>query len=96
MRPNQLHYVLTLEETITFGKHFFSSATIVESCYGIVHTFFSDDAITNAYHQPLLVNVTSFLWYWLRQIEGEDGTPVSADDEHPGKTSAFTWSRRDF
>lgn len=83
MRPNQLHYVVTLEESIAFGKHFYSSSNIVESCCGIVHSFFSDDVITNARHDELLIQVPSFLWYWLRFYEGENGEQLPEDLQQP-------------
>ena len=48
MRPNTPHAVFTPENCITYGSHFVATSTLRETCYGVVHSFISSSAITNA------------------------------------------------
>jgi hypothetical protein len=57
MKPNTYHYVLTLENSITFGHHFYAASSIRNSIWGAVHCSLYGDTVTNIDH-PL---VTTFL-----------------------------------
>lgn len=64
-QPCTQHYVLTTDDSIVCGRHFYSSATILKSCCGVVHTFFKGFAITNTEHnytKPLLHRIM-VLWF---------------------------------
>lgn len=88
MRPNTRHYVLTLKPTMVFGKHFYFGRSIVETCYGIVHTFLSDEIITNTSHPELLHYVASFLRWWALHFDKKVQSPEEAESD-PGEKHHF-------
>ena len=51
MRPSTPHYVLTVENSITFGRHFYSSASLSDSVYGVIHSFVLHLGVTNTLHE---------------------------------------------
>ncbi|KAF8066069.1 hypothetical protein FPV67DRAFT_1359440, partial [Lyophyllum atratum] len=51
MRPNTIHAVLTPDASICRGGHFYATATIRDSVYGLYHTFVASSYITNALHK---------------------------------------------
>jgi hypothetical protein len=53
MRPNTPHYVLTIKNSITIGRHMYPSSTIRHSIMGIVHTFILNYSVTNTIHHDL-------------------------------------------
>jgi len=56
MRPNTVHYVLTVSNSITFGRHLYPRCTIQSTIYGMVHTFVLSTGITNtSYHRMQLM-----------------------------------------
>jgi hypothetical protein len=80
MKPNTFHYVVTLENSVTIGRHFYCTSTILQSVIGIVHTFLMGHAITNVHHQDDLQSVLRRimgLWY-MRYNESS----YSFDDHH--------------
>jgi hypothetical protein len=48
MRPNTPHYVVTLEDAITLGRHFYAMSTIKESIFASIHCAILNSALTNA------------------------------------------------
>lgn len=50
MKPSTPHYVLTLENSITYGRHFYSSADLEYSVYGVIHSFVAHAGVTNTLH----------------------------------------------
>jgi len=50
MRPNTPHYVLTLEHSITLGRHFYAASTMMETCLAYIHCGILNGAITNTDH----------------------------------------------
>lgn len=70
MRPCTPHYVLTSEEAIISGSHFYASATLKASCCGAVHALLADNMITNTSHPELLPQLASFnFWFNLLQYQ---------------------------
>lgn len=65
MRPGTRHYVLTLKPTMVFGKHFYSSSTLRETCFSLVHTLLADNIITNTSHARLTHYIGLFPEWWL-------------------------------
>lgn len=65
MRPCTPHYVLTQEPTIVFGKHFYASSTIADSCVGLVQTLLHDRIITNTTHGDVHHFLGCILHWWL-------------------------------
>lgn len=50
MRPCTPHFVLGIDNSIVLGRHYYATATIRRSCFGIVHTFVMGAGITNTSH----------------------------------------------
>lgn len=50
MRPSTPHFVLGTAPTIVLGRHYYATASIRRSCFGIVHTFVMGLGITNTFH----------------------------------------------
>lgn len=50
MRGGTPHFVLGTEGSIVLGRHYYATASIRRSCFGIVHTFVMGLAITNTFH----------------------------------------------
>lgn len=80
MRPNTVHLVLTTENAITRGSHFYSAATIRRSYYGDLHAFISGSSITNIDHPPSrrLMRVIMANWTKWYRDNAQDG-PDNAD-----------------
>lgn len=53
MRPNTPHYVLTVQNAINLGHHFYCRSTLDDHSWGLIHTGIVEGAITNAVHPEL-------------------------------------------
>jgi hypothetical protein len=62
MRPNVLHGVVTLNDSICHGGHYLASSTMLATMMGTIHTFVGNMYITNTTH-----DVASMLY---RQVLG--------------------------
>jgi hypothetical protein len=51
MKPTTVHYVLTVEDSITYGRHFYCASTISDSIFGLVHSFVVGVGATNTLHE---------------------------------------------
>jgi hypothetical protein len=65
MRPTTPHYVLTVENSITYGRHFYAVSTISDSVWGAVHAFVLGCAVTNTLHDNTrtLFRRVMAMWY---------------------------------
>jgi hypothetical protein len=69
MRPNTPHYVLTLQNSITLGRHFYATSTILETCFAYIHCGILNAALTNTDHpeadqllaRMLILSVNNYL-----------------------------------
>jgi hypothetical protein len=57
MQPNTFHYVVTLENSVTIGRHFYCASTISQTVIGVIHTFLMGHGITNVEHNNALQTV---------------------------------------
>src|SRR3978361_1019940 len=64
MRPCTPHYVVSAQHTTTLGTHFYSTASIADSCFGIVHAVCRDGAITNATHDDSRTILRRMFAHW--------------------------------
>src|ERR1700722_336933 len=48
MRPCTLHYVVTLENSITLGRHFYARSTARVTVWGLIHCAIMHTSVTNA------------------------------------------------
>jgi hypothetical protein len=53
MKPNTLHFVVTLENSINIGFHFFCLANLMDHICGVVHTGIAELIVTNTVHPEL-------------------------------------------
>ena len=65
MRPTTPHYVLMVENSITYGRHFYAKSSIADSVYGVIHAFVLGHGITNALHDntKTLLRRMMAMWY---------------------------------
>jgi hypothetical protein len=64
MRPNTVHFVLTVEDSIVYGRHFYSKAAMQATVFGIVHTFVMSYTLTNALHDELDTMLRRMMVMW--------------------------------
>ena len=67
MRPATPHYVVTLEPTMVYGKHFYCDSTLDRSCYGVVHALLADQLVTNTSHPELISSIVGHI-PWLQRL----------------------------
>lgn len=67
MRPATPHYVITTDNSVTFGRHFYAASTLAETCFGIIHTIMLDSSVTNASHDATRTLLRRILsnWYFV-------------------------------
>ena len=65
MRPNTPHYVVTLENSIVHGRHFYSSSTMIDTVLGVVRTFLMGIGVTNALHDNTRVLLRRMMVMWV-------------------------------
>lgn len=71
--------MVTLETSITYGRHFYSSATLMESVWGIVHCFVMNIGVTNILHENvtrtylhrIMAMITLYYVSDMLEVEGE-------------------------
>lgn len=54
MRPNTVHYVLTVNDSIVYGRHLFPVKSMQSTVSGIIHTFILNYTVTNTLHDSTL------------------------------------------
>ncbi|KAK0197650.1 hypothetical protein F5146DRAFT_995285 [Armillaria mellea] len=64
MKPNILHYVLTLEHSVAYGGHFIPRTGIKAVIIGYVHTAFLTYSITNTLHPEIKRLLFRMLLNW--------------------------------
>lgn len=64
-----MHYVLTVSNSITFGRHLFPRSTIQSTIYGIAHTFVMSTSITNTAHSQMQVMLYRLMAMWTIEYE---------------------------
>jgi hypothetical protein len=64
MQPCTLHYVVTVDNCTTLGRHFYSTATIADSCFGLIHSVFRNGDDHNTSHDGSLTLLRRIFAYW--------------------------------
>lgn len=72
MRPNTPHIVMTLESSITYGRHFYATSTMRATAVGIVHTFLLNSEITNTDHPACWKILQRMLLFWFEELKGQE------------------------
>lgn len=70
MRPTTLHYVITMEDSFVYGRHFLTSSTIQDSICGIIHCFMMGYCITNTLHEGLSTMLRWIMCMWQVHYDG--------------------------
>ncbi|KAK0493732.1 hypothetical protein EDD18DRAFT_1356182 [Armillaria luteobubalina] len=81
MRPDTHHAVITLENSIIKGHHFYATATLTKSVAGWVHTCMLEYRIVNILHLELHELLLCMSCYFYMIMKGNEG---SNDLEIPG------------
>jgi hypothetical protein len=76
MQPGTLHFVLTTENTLVSGQHFFTPATLARSVCSYVVTLFAEHFVTNAKHECFLSAMQAFATWWARAIDNPGAFPT--------------------
>lgn len=90
MRPGTPHYVVTTEDAITWGRHFYASSSIQDTVLGVVQTFVMDYGLTNALHDKSRTLLRRIMAMWSESL--------CYRLEEPGKTytySSFLYANAD-
>lgn len=82
MRPNTPHAVFTTEHCITYGSHFIATSTLSETCYGLVHSFISSSAITNADNKSVWMVLQRLACYYHQIFTNGDWNEPDFDASH--------------
>ncbi|KAK7458677.1 hypothetical protein VKT23_009676 [Stygiomarasmius scandens] len=72
MQPNTPHCVVSLEDCIAYGLHFYSSSTITLTCIGLCCSFVRLDEITNNDHKEVRRMLVTMLGYWVHEFTCDD------------------------
>lgn len=68
MSPGALHFVLTTEDTVTIGNHFYLSRAAAPTAQSLVHTLLLDNLITNTTHADLIIYRLEMIDYFLNDF----------------------------
>jgi hypothetical protein len=69
MRPNTPHYVLGTDHSIMLGRHFYSTSTISDSCFAIIHRDMMEWLVTNQHHQKTSTFLRRMMSMWTKHYE---------------------------
>jgi hypothetical protein len=66
MRPCTVHYVVSTEDAIVLGRHFYSTSTMMATISGIVHTFVTGNFAINDSHVRTRTMINRIFYMWLK------------------------------
>ena len=92
MKPNSPHAVYTTNSAICYGGHFYCSATIRNSIFGIYHTFCAATLLTNTEHTVdscLLLRRMLVYTHYLFARRAFDATRPTMPTPHVPDVSTF-------
>ncbi|KAL0580186.1 hypothetical protein V5O48_001845 [Marasmius crinis-equi] len=72
MRPCTPHYVVTLENSLCHGSHFYTSTTMSDTCLGVLHTFTHHNHITNQSEVSHRATLARIMCFWASCLVGSD------------------------
>lgn len=72
MRPNTPHMVYTVFDSICHGWHFYTTSTLRDSLYGIVHCFMAQEVVTNTEHPKSIHLLLRLIHYFHQELVGGD------------------------
>lgn len=87
MRPNTHHYVLTVDDAVTFGRHLYTSSTAQATSFGIIHSFILNYAVTNKLHDELFTMLRRMMTMWHIRYEQDSALDVASEPHVPNITT---------
>ena len=63
MRPGTPHAVITLQKSVTIGKHFYSMSTIQDTAFSLMHSFILEKSITNTSHPACMFLIRQLITF---------------------------------
>ena len=72
MRPSTVHYVVSTDDAIVLGRHFYAASTIRRTISGMVHTFITGFLITNDSHERTNTLIRRLFALWLRYYVADE------------------------
>jgi hypothetical protein len=73
-----VHYVVTVADSITYGRHFYSAGSISDTVFGIIHCFVMGYGVTNALHDTTRTLIRRIMRMWFDNL-------AMSQDVSPGK-----------
>jgi hypothetical protein len=83
MRPNTPHYVLTVDHSITYSRHFYATSTIRDTCWAIVHCTIGSNTFTNTERPHTTQLLRRILLWSLEEYERGISTPSQSNTYYP-------------
>jgi len=71
MQPNTPHYVLTVEDSIVYGRHMYPSSVSQSIAFGIIHTFILSFGVTNTLHNEMFTFLRRLMAMWYTRYKEE-------------------------
>ena len=81
LAPGAIHVVLTTEDSLIAGGHFFNLETFALTLNAVVLEHFAGLAVTNANHDDACIIAFKLLWYCLTVLRGENEGDCSGPSE---------------
>lgn len=82
MQPYTFHCVFTPQHSICHGGHFLSTATLRQTCYGLIHAFVASSVITNTEHRDAWIISQRMMQYYHCIFTTEQWDEESLDFSH--------------
>jgi hypothetical protein len=89
MRPNTPHYVVTVKDSITHGRHLYTTSCSQSTAQGIIHTFIMTYAVTNALHDDLFTMLRRMMVMWHAFFVNPSPSPTELGSLHVPDIASF-------
>lgn len=73
MRPGTLHFVLTVQDSLCHGGHFYSSQTMTDTGFAIFQSFVASSVLTNTTNVYAVEGLQRILGYWTKELMNLEG-----------------------
>jgi len=83
MKPNTVHYVLTVDDAITYSHHFYPAHCAQMTTFGIIHVFILNFAVTNTLHDELFTLIRRIMAMWHVRYDEDRAFNAAADPHIP-------------
>ncbi|KAH6868940.1 hypothetical protein BKA70DRAFT_1242686 [Coprinopsis sp. MPI-PUGE-AT-0042] len=81
MAPNMIHAVWTMENSICYGRHFYSVATLLPTVVGVIHAFIGEAQLTNTQHSPSRFLLRRMVHFFHYTFVCQGGFTAESDDK---------------